>query len=144
MSKTFTFAGTSVLNGTVTYRFANDANRFKVLAKNGHTHIDLRELPESMTKERAIEWLGTQGIVAEFTRVVADSKSVNKPKPAATKGRARDQRAGVVNEDGFIEPEDERIQVDITRTLRKYPGLSRREAYETVMLTRGYHIEPSF
>ena len=58
MDKLFTVAGTSNLNGVVKFRFANDLKgRIKVLAKNGHTDIRLIELPEAMTKERAIAFL---------------------------------------------------------------------------------------
>ena len=58
MTKTFTVAGTSNLNGVVKFRFANDLKgRIKVLERNGHTNIDLRELPEPMTKEAAIQFL---------------------------------------------------------------------------------------
>lgn len=54
---TFTHAGTSRLNGTVKVRFANDAFRAKVLEKNGHTEVDLIELPSEMTKEDAVAYL---------------------------------------------------------------------------------------
>jgi hypothetical protein len=58
MNKTFTVAGTSNLNGVVKFRFANDLkSRIAVLTRNGHTDIDLRELPEPMTKELAIQFL---------------------------------------------------------------------------------------
>jgi hypothetical protein len=58
MEKLFTVAGTSNLNGVVKFRFANDLkSRIKVLERNGHTDIDLRELPLPMTKERAIAFL---------------------------------------------------------------------------------------
>lgn len=58
MTKTFTVAGTSNLNGVVKFRFANDLkSRIAVLTRNGHTDIDLRELPEPMTKEAAIQYL---------------------------------------------------------------------------------------
>jgi hypothetical protein len=58
MDKLFTVAGTSNLNGVVKFRFANDLKgRIKVLAKNGHTDIRLIELPEAMTKERAMAFL---------------------------------------------------------------------------------------
>jgi hypothetical protein len=58
MTKTFTVAGTSNLNGTVKFRFANDLkSRIAVLTRNGHTDINLRELPEAMTKEAAIQYL---------------------------------------------------------------------------------------
>ena len=45
MSKTFSHAGVSKLNGEFKVRFANDALRTKVLIKNDHTDIDIIELP---------------------------------------------------------------------------------------------------
>ena len=57
MSKTFSHAGVSKLNGSFKVRFANDAMRTKVLIKSGHTDIDLIELPSPMTKEDAVAYL---------------------------------------------------------------------------------------
>ena len=57
MSKTFTHAGVSRLNGDMKVRYANDALRVKVLAKNGHKDIDIVELKHAMTKEDAIAYL---------------------------------------------------------------------------------------
>jgi len=57
MNATFTQAGVSRLKGEFKARFANDALRVKVLAKNGHTDIDLMELPTPMTKEAAVAFL---------------------------------------------------------------------------------------
>jgi hypothetical protein len=55
--KLFTHAGTSRHNGVVKARFANDALRVKVLAKNEHTDIDIIELKEPLTKSAAVEFL---------------------------------------------------------------------------------------
>ncbi len=57
MSKTFSHAGVSKLNGEFKVRFANDALRTKVLVKNGHTDIDILELKVPMTKEAAVAFL---------------------------------------------------------------------------------------
>lgn len=57
MSKTFSHAGVSKLNGEFKVRFANDALRTKVLIKGGHTDIDLIELPSPMSKEDAVAYL---------------------------------------------------------------------------------------
>lgn len=57
MNATFTQAGVSRLKGEFKARFANDALRVKVLAKNGHSDIDLMELPTPMTKEAAVAYL---------------------------------------------------------------------------------------
>lgn len=51
---TFTHAGVSTLNGATKVRFANDALRVKVLAKNGHKDIDMVEFMEPLTKEAAV------------------------------------------------------------------------------------------
>ena len=48
--KRFAVAGVSTLEGKTKIRFANDAMRVKILAKNGHTDVDLIELPREMTK----------------------------------------------------------------------------------------------
>ena len=70
MTKTFTVAGTSNLNGVVKFRFANDLkSRIKVLQRNGHTDINLIELPTEMTKEQAIQFLEAQAAPAEDTAV---------------------------------------------------------------------------
>ena len=57
MSKTFTHAGVSKLNGEFKVRFANDSLRTKVLIKNGHTDIDIVELKTPMSKEDAVAYL---------------------------------------------------------------------------------------
>ena len=54
---TFKYAGVSKLNGKVKARFANDQMRVKVLAKNGHSDIDIIELEYPMTKEEAVAFL---------------------------------------------------------------------------------------
>ena len=57
MSKSFTHAGVSKLDGEFKVRFANDALRTKVLIKNGHTDIDIIELKHAMSKEDAVAYL---------------------------------------------------------------------------------------
>lgn len=57
MSKLFSHAGVSRLNGVIKARFANDALRVKVLAKGGHTDIDLVEFLQPLTKEDAVRKL---------------------------------------------------------------------------------------
>jgi hypothetical protein len=54
---TFSHAGVSSLNGEFKVRFANDALRVKVLAKNNHKNIDIVELKNPMTKEDAVAYL---------------------------------------------------------------------------------------
>lgn len=57
MSEKFSHAGVSRLKGEFKVRFANDGMRVKVLAKNGHSDIDIIELKEPMTKEDAVNYL---------------------------------------------------------------------------------------
>ncbi len=57
MSKSFTHAGVSKLDGKFKMRFANDSLRTMVLIKNGHTDIDILELKHPMTKEEAVAYL---------------------------------------------------------------------------------------
>jgi hypothetical protein len=63
MSKLFTVAGTSNLEGVVKFRVANGsaAARTKVLERSSHTDIQLQDLPKPMTKEDAIAFVGGKG-----------------------------------------------------------------------------------
>lgn len=83
MSKTFTFAGTCVVNGATVYKFANDAGRAAVLAKLGATDINMIELPMAMDKADAIDFLATRGIAAgKAPRVAKAAKPVKAAKTA--------------------------------------------------------------
>ena len=55
--KKFSVAGVSTLNGKTKIRFANDTMRIKILAKNGHTGVDLIDLPREMTKAEIAQYL---------------------------------------------------------------------------------------
>jgi hypothetical protein len=68
--KLFTVVGTSTLNGETKVRFANDVMRVKVLAKHGHTDINLIELDTPMSKLEAVKVLKT---VDEFQGVAEQS-----------------------------------------------------------------------
>jgi len=47
----FTVAGVSTQHGITKVRFANDiVSRTKILAKGGHSPLELIELPKAMTK----------------------------------------------------------------------------------------------
>ncbi len=64
-SKTFKVIGVSTLNGKTKVRFANDlATRIKNLVKNGHTDVELFELPEAMTKEAGIAYAKANNLFA--------------------------------------------------------------------------------
>lgn len=59
--KRFSVAGVSTLEGKTKLRFANDTMRIKILAKNGHTDVELVELPSEMTKAEIVQHLKTIG-----------------------------------------------------------------------------------
>ena len=95
MSKTFTHAGVSTLDGVTKVRFCNDALRQKVLIKNGHTNIDIIELMSPMTKEDIVAYLISIDFAQGNTTVQAaleqalDKRSLNAEKPAkAPKAKA--------------------------------------------------------
>ena len=79
MSKTFTFAGTCVVEGATVYKFANDANRAAVLTKLGATDVNIIALPNAMDKEAAVAFLATKGITAAKAPKVAKTATVAKP-----------------------------------------------------------------
>jgi hypothetical protein len=96
MSKSFTHAGVSKLDGEFKVRFANDSLRTKVLIKNGHTDIDIIELKHAMTKEDAIAFLisidfdnGNKAVraalEAEVGKRAPKAASKDKPKKEAKK-----------------------------------------------------------
>ena len=102
MNATFTQAGVSRLKGEFKARFANDALRVKVLAKNGHTDIDLMELPTPMTKEAAVAFLLSVNFDnghAEVRAALESELEKRTEKPAAEKKpRAKKQKAEITME----------------------------------------------
>jgi len=94
MSK-YSHAGVSSLNGSMKVRFANDALRVKVLAKNGHKDIDIIELKNPMTKEDAVAYLlsidfdnGNKTVRAAL-EAAADKRGVTAPKAKVSKPVAK-------------------------------------------------------
>ena len=59
--KTFSVAGVSTHKDGTKIRFANDSMRVKILRKNGHTDIDLIDLPSEMTKAEIAQHLFETG-----------------------------------------------------------------------------------
>ena len=116
---TYTFAGTSRLNGTIKVRFANDAARVKVLAKNGHTDIDLIELKHPMTKEEIVAYLREIDFARGNTEIqaaidAADEKRNPKEKPSkepkepkAKKEKAPKKETAVVAAAPTTDPSEE-------------------------------------
>lgn len=106
--KIYTVAGVSTQNGETKARFANDVMRIKVLAKNGHTDIQLVELPNAMSKVDAAKFIAAlpeyagaaaQAAISEYlgkhdrTPKVAVKAAVKKAvenKPAKTTVKAKE------------------------------------------------------
>ena len=92
---TFTHAGVSLYKGEVKVRFANDALRVKVLAKNGHKDIDMVELKHPMTKEEAVAYLisidfatqngVTNAVVKAALESAQETRSASKAAPKTPK-----------------------------------------------------------
>ena len=87
---TYTHAGVSTLKGVTKVRFANDALRVKVLAKNGHKDIDILELKNPMSKEDAVAFLmsidfATQNGKTNATVQAALEEAVEKRAPKVAK-----------------------------------------------------------
>ena len=69
--KTFAVAGVSTHKDGTKIRFANDAARVKILIKNGHTDINLVDLPREMTKAEIAQYLFETGFGAGDAAVEA-------------------------------------------------------------------------
>ena len=107
--KTFTVAGTSIINNKRTFRFSNGKINLRrnMLRHFGHRAIKLMELPEPMTKVQAIAFMQKQGIRASLpTRsksgkkselVIAAEKLVEKGRKIS-ETRARNKAAATGNE----------------------------------------------
>jgi ribosome maturation protein Sdo1 len=83
-AKKFAVAGVSTLNGKTKIRFANDTMRIKILAKNGHTNVELVSLPQEMTKAEIAQHLISTGFGAGNPAVQAAIAYIAKKNPAAT------------------------------------------------------------
>lgn len=92
--KMFKVFGVSKLDGEYKVRFANDIMRTKVLAKHGHTDIELVELSEAVTKYEGIKTIqslpefsdaASQSAIAEYLEEKAPK---TKAGPAISKAKA--------------------------------------------------------
>ena len=81
--KKFSVAGVSTLSGKTKLRFANDVMRIKILAKNGHTDVELVELPQEMTKAEAVQHLKTVGFGKGKPAIEAAIAYTEKKNPVA-------------------------------------------------------------
>jgi hypothetical protein len=86
MSKLFTVAGVSTLNGTVKYRVANSLKREAILRKSGHTAIKLIELPQAMSKEDAFAFIASH---ADFAGAKPTAKGGVAPKAKPVKAATK-------------------------------------------------------
>jgi hypothetical protein len=84
-NKTFIVAGVSTHNGKTKLRFANDVMRIKILAKNGHTDINLVNLPSEMTKGEIAVHLTEIGFMADSPEVQEAIQYIARKNPVAAK-----------------------------------------------------------
>jgi hypothetical protein len=82
-AKKFAVAGVSTLAGKTKIRFANDVMRIKILAKNGHTGVELVSLPHEMTKAEIAAYLTTTGFGSDSPAVQEAIRYIAKKNPAA-------------------------------------------------------------
>jgi len=82
-TKKFAVAGVSTLNGKTKIRFANDVMRIKILAKNGHTNINLVDLPHEMTKSEIAAHMTAVGFGSDSPATLAAISYIAKKNPAA-------------------------------------------------------------
>jgi hypothetical protein len=82
----FTVVGVSTQHGITKVRFANDiVSRTKLLAKGGHSPLELIELPEAMSKADACaHLLKVGGVFAQWSDLITETmgKKVGTPKVA--------------------------------------------------------------
>ncbi len=81
--KKFAVAGVSTLDGKTKIRFANDAMRVKILAKNGHTNVELIDLPREMTKGEIAQYMLEQDFAKGRAEVAEAIAYVAKKNPVA-------------------------------------------------------------
>ena len=87
MSK-FTVAGVSTQNGITKVRFANDiVSRTKLLAKGGHSPLELIELPSAMSKADACQYLlDAGGVFEKYADLITETMGKKKGPSASTTG----------------------------------------------------------
>jgi hypothetical protein len=64
------------LDGVKKTRFATTMDRVKVLMRNGHTDIELQELPYAMTKDEIRAFFGEEAKAVKAVKVVAATQQV--------------------------------------------------------------------
>ena len=83
-AKKFAVAGVSTYEGKTKVRFANDTMRVKILAKNGHTDVQLVDLPREMTKAEIGQHMIATGFGRGNAAIEAAVAYVVKKNPSAT------------------------------------------------------------
>lgn len=91
--KRFAVAGVSTQDGETKVRFANDMMRIKILQKNGHTDINLVELPSEMTKSEAIAYLRSIDFGKGNAAIESALAHVEKKNPVAASKPAKVAKA---------------------------------------------------
>lgn len=81
-AKKFGVAGVSTLNGRTKIRWANDAMRIKILVKNGHTDVELINLPREMSKREIALYLQEIEFMKDNVDVQAAIRYVLRKNPA--------------------------------------------------------------
>jgi hypothetical protein len=94
--KKFAVAGVSTLDGKTKVRFANDTMRIKILGKNGHTDVNLVDLPREMTKAEIAQHMVEVGFGKGNAAIEAAIAYVAKKNPAAKQVKATVAKAEAV------------------------------------------------
>jgi hypothetical protein len=95
----FTVAGVSTQHGITKVRFANDiVSRTKILAKGGHSPLELIELPRAMTKAEACQHLlDVGGIFKQWAPLITETMGKKQgtvvSKPVKAKAKAAPVKA---------------------------------------------------
>lgn len=99
--------GISTLKGQTKVRFANDlVSRVKILNKDGHSDVNLFELPSAMSKGQAVTWLKTIALYhanPQFTQAI-DTADAKYNGPSTVKVKAHSLEA-IKARAGIVEPE---------------------------------------
>ena len=81
--KKFGVAGVSTFNGKTKLRWANDSMRIKILLKNGHSSVELVNLPREMTKREIALYLQEIEFMKDNADVQAAIRYTLRKNPAA-------------------------------------------------------------
>lgn len=92
--KKFAVAGVSTLAGKTKVRFANDMMRIKILAKNGHSDVQLVDLPREMTKAEIAQHMVEIGFGKGNAAIEAAVAYVAKKNPVAKAAKVSTATAG--------------------------------------------------